>query len=69
MFFINLNLTSDYSCGSRCANGSLLCTAHTDPYFDISTHYQDTWFSEDPVKNPAFHDFSKGIYGDCRKSS
>ena len=55
MFFINM--TPDYSCGSRCANGSLLCTAHTDPYY---VGYQDTWFSEDPVKNPAFHDFSKG---------
>ena len=45
----------------RCnKNGSLLCTAHTDPYLDLDHKYHHTIFSRDPGENPAFWDFSIG---------
>ena len=53
------------SCAERCANGSLLCTAHTAPYFDLDTYYEDSIFSPDPEQNPAFHDYNIGKGSTC----
>ena len=53
------------SCAERCANGSLLCTAHTAPYFDLDTYYEDSIFSPDPEQNPAFHDYNIGEGSTC----
>ena len=47
-----------FDCISRCKNNVDLCSARTDPYFDIEGYGH--FGSSDPVINPAFHDFDKG---------
>ena len=47
-----------FDCQSRCNNNADLCSARTDPYFDIDNYGH--FGSSDPVINPAFHDFDKG---------
>ena len=47
-----------FDCTSRCKNNPDLCSARTDPNFDIENYGH--FGSSDPVINPAFHDFDKG---------
>ena len=49
-----------FDCAHRCKNNADLCSARTDPYFDIEA--QAHFGSSDPVINPAFHDFEKGSW-------
>ena len=42
----------------RCQDNDPLCTAATDPHFDLEDHYSDSIFSQDPEENPAFHDYN-----------
>ena len=52
-----------FDCKARCEDTDdplPLCTAATEPYFDLDTHYQDSIFSPDPAENPAFFDYNIG---------
>ena len=44
----------------RCKDNDPLCTAATDPFLDLEDYYADSIFSQDPQKNPAFHDYNIG---------
>ena len=49
-----------FDCETRCQQEPWLCTAATDPYFDLETSpLADNIGSSDPDINPAFHDFTK----------
>ena len=43
-------------CDHRCQNNNPLCTAATKPYHEM----HGPLYSQDPEKNPAFHDFNYG---------
>merc|ERR1712012_234855 len=50
-----------HDCKGRCKDKNAilpLCTAATEPHFDLETHMHNTIFSPDPVKNPAFFDYN-----------
>jgi len=50
-----------HDCKGRCKDKNAtfpLCTAATEPHFDLDTHMHNTIFSPDPVKNPAFFDYN-----------
>ena len=52
-----------HDCKGRCKDKNAtfpLCTAATEPHFDLDTHMHNTIFSPDPVKNPAFFDYNFG---------
>merc|ERR1712013_978485 len=49
-----------FDCETRCQQEPWLCTAATEPYFDLETSpLADNIGSSDPDINPAFHDFTK----------
>ena len=57
------NLLKGFDCQERCEdkNDTLpLCTAATEPYLDLETHYENSIFSPDPLENPAFYDYNIG---------
>ena len=43
-------------CDHRCQNNNPLCTAATKPHHEM----HGPLYSQDPEKNPAFHDFNYG---------
>ena len=45
-----------HGCDHRCQNNNPLCTAATKPHHEL----HGALYSQDPEKNPAFHDFNYG---------
>ena len=46
-------------CEQHCQNHKDLCSAWTEPYFDMENN--GFFGSSDPEKNPAFYNFEKGF--------
>ena len=49
-----------FDCQHHCENNKDLCSAWTEPYFDMES--SGFFGSSDPNINPAFYDFEKGFY-------
>ena len=65
--FCKLYHNIGHDCKGRCKDKNAtfpLCTAATEPHFDLDTHMHNTIFSPDPVKNPAFFDYNIGRYNE-----